>query len=335
MSDLQLERSVLEAKERDELFAIAAALGESPPARTKKADLVSQILQVTGVESAPAPAEKARRARTRRTKDEAAVETPQQLALPEDGAPAPSTALATGAAPAPSTNGHRAGLGPAVAPRGARARAASSLEDGGAGPRPDADAGDGAGAATVAGGSAGVAVPAPTDGEPSGEAPPSELVAREAREPREAREAREARDAPPGDGLQPFQRGDYGRGRTDGDVGLGNNRRRRRRNRDKPSRAPEREMVAAPEVPYSGELVTCSGLLDLREEGYGFLRTNGYLASSSDVYVSITQVRRFGLRKGDFVEGAYRPAASNEKYPALVRVDSVSGLQPDDARNRP
>ena len=50
MSDLQLERSVLEAKERDELFAIALALGTSPAARTKKADLVSHILQVTGVE---------------------------------------------------------------------------------------------------------------------------------------------------------------------------------------------------------------------------------------------------------------------------------------------
>ena len=51
MSDVQLERSVLEAKERDELFAIALALGTSPAARTKKADLVSHILQVTGVEA--------------------------------------------------------------------------------------------------------------------------------------------------------------------------------------------------------------------------------------------------------------------------------------------
>ena len=71
MSDLQLERSVLEAKERDELFAIALALGASPAARTKKADLVSHILQVTGVEedatpTAEPPAEKPRRARSRR-----------------------------------------------------------------------------------------------------------------------------------------------------------------------------------------------------------------------------------------------------------------------------
>ena len=71
MSDLQLERSVLEAKERDELFAIALALGASPAARTKKADLVSHILQVTGVEedatsTAEPTAEKPRRARSRR-----------------------------------------------------------------------------------------------------------------------------------------------------------------------------------------------------------------------------------------------------------------------------
>ena len=69
MSDLQLERSVLEAKERDELFAIALALGTSPAARTKKADLVSHILQVTGVdgEAPPPVAEKPRRSRSTRS----------------------------------------------------------------------------------------------------------------------------------------------------------------------------------------------------------------------------------------------------------------------------
>jgi transcription termination factor Rho len=53
------------------------------------------------------------------------------------------------------------------------------------------------------------------------------------------------------------------------------------------------------------------------------------------VYVSISQVRRFALRKGDRIEGAARPAGGNEKYPALLRIDSVSGLTPDDARSRP
>ena len=77
------------------------------------------------------------------------------------------------------------------------------------------------------------------------------------------------------------------------------------------------------------------GLLDLRDEGYGFLRTNGYLAGPRDVYVSLSQVRRFGLRKGDVVKGASRPAGSTEKYPALLRIDTVNDMTVEEARNRP
>ena len=61
----------------------------------------------------------------------------------------------------------------------------------------------------------------------------------------------------------------------------------------------------------------------------------GYLAGRNDAYVSASQVRRFGLRKGDFVKGATRPPASSEKYPALVRVDLINGQTPDEARSRP
>ena len=76
------------------------------------------------------------------------------------------------------------------------------------------------------------------------------------------------------------------------------------------------------------------GLLDLRDEGYGFLRCDGYLPSVKDVYVSISQARRFALRKGDYLEGACRPAGNTEKFPALLRIDMVSGLDPEEARNR-
>ena len=58
---------------------------------------------------------------------------------------------------------------------------------------------------------------------------------------------------------------------------------------------------------YSGEPIEIEGLLDLRDEGYGFLRTSGYLPGRNDVYVSASQVRRFALRKGDYVKGATRP----------------------------
>jgi transcription termination factor Rho len=114
-----------------------------------------------------------------------------------------------------------------------------------------------------------------------------------------------------------------------------NNRsRRNRRNRNGRERFGGEAMPNA-DQPYAGELVEIEGLLDLRDDGYGFLRTKGYHASPNDVYVSINQVRRYHLRKGDSVVGGFRPAASNEKYPALLRVDSVAGLDPEVARLRP
>ncbi|MDP9453710.1 MAG: transcription termination factor Rho, partial [Actinomycetota bacterium] len=125
-------------------------------------------------------------------------------------------------------------------------------------------------------------------------------------------------DAPAGDG-------------TDGGEG---NRRRRRRGRDRG----QGERVLGDqrsEESWSGEQVACSGLLDLRDEGYGFLRTKGYLASKDDVYVSVKQVRQFGLRKGDHLTGASRPANRTEKNPALLRVDQVNGRDPEEARRRP
>ena len=110
--------------------------------------------------------------------------------------------------------------------------------------------------------------------------------------------------------------------------------RRNRRNRNGRERFPTEVMPGA-DQPYSGELLDVEGLLDLRDDGYGFLRSRGYHPSPQDVYVSINQVRRYGLRKGDTVTGGYRPAGSNEKYPALLRVDTVAGFDPEIAKLRP
>jgi transcription termination factor Rho len=115
--------------------------------------------------------------------------------------------------------------------------------------------------------------------------------------------------------------------REDGEPG---NRRRRRRGRDR-DRERERER---PEE-FSGEPVEVSGLLDLRDDGYGFLRLKQFLPSRDDVYVSVKQVRQFGLRRGDHITGASRPASRNEKNPALLRIDLVNGEDPELARNRP
>lgn len=80
--------------------------------------------------------------------------------------------------------------------------------------------------------------------------------------------------------------------------------------------------------------IEVEGILDLLPEGYGFLRTRGYLASPDDVYVSMSTIRRNKLRRGDFLSGQVRPARETEKYGALHRLDSVNGATPEEARNR-
>src|SRR5919112_1969761 len=78
-----------------------------------------------------------------------------------------------------------------------------------------------------------------------------------------------------------------------------------------------------------------SGILDVVDEGFGFLRRHGLLPSPEDVYVSSSQVRRFGLRIGDRVAGAVRAPREQEKYWGLLRVDSVNGVDIETARRRP
>ena len=116
--------------------------------------------------------------------------------------------------------------------------------------------------------------------------------------------------------------------RRDRDDGPDGNRRRRRR-RGRGGGGPYQDDV--PE----GELEVREGLLDILPEGYGFLRVTGYVPGEKDVYVSASQVRKFGLRKGDLIAGPIRPPRSQEKFPALVRIDSANGMTSDEARNRP
>ncbi|HEX8025999.1 MAG TPA: transcription termination factor Rho, partial [Candidatus Limnocylindrales bacterium] len=82
-------------------------------------------------------------------------------------------------------------------------------------------------------------------------------------------------------------------------------------------------------------LAYATGILDVVDEGYGFMRRHGLLPSHEDVYVSSSQVRRFGLRIGDRVSGAVRAPREQEKYWGLLRVDSVNGVDIETARSRP
>jgi len=78
-----------------------------------------------------------------------------------------------------------------------------------------------------------------------------------------------------------------------------------------------------------------AGILDVVEDGYGFMRRRGLMPSPDDIYVSSSHVRRFGLRAGDRVAGIPRQPKKGEKYWGLVRVETVNGMDPNDARRRP
>ncbi len=104
------------------------------------------------------------------------------------------------------------------------------------------------------------------------------------------------------------------------------NRRRRRRGRGR-----DRDDMIEP---VTNEPVDVAGILDLRDDGYGFIRVDGLLPSKDDVYVPVKLVRQFGLRRGDLVTGTARPANRNEKNPALAEVESVNGRQADDLGER-
>ncbi len=296
-AEQQLERSVLERKEREELRAIAEAMALDTNSRSKKADIIDQILRAAGVDA--------------------------------DGATSTN-----GAVPAKPRS------------RAAGTRAAATV-DSELTPTEAPTNGD---SAEHANGSAPVASAEPSEGPEASEKTSS--AAEEATGDSVATVTQPDRTGParqnssgqggPGQSRQNAQQPQHSQaGGNPNDPANRRGRRRRGRERTGPGGGGgggggERELQGGgQEAQYQGELVPVSGLLDLRDEGYGFVRAEGYLPSARDVYVSISQARRFALRKGDYVEGASRPAASNEKFPALIRIDTVSGLSPDDARNRP
>ncbi len=77
-----------------------------------------------------------------------------------------------------------------------------------------------------------------------------------------------------------------------------------------------------------------TGILDVLPDGFGFLRTKGYSQSKGDVYISTSQIKRFNLRRGDFIVGQIRPARDGEKYPAMVRIETVNGSEPQKGQRR-
>jgi transcription termination factor Rho len=163
---------------------------------------------------------------------------------------------------------------------------------------------------------------------------------------RNGRNDRSNRDAPRDGNRSDGNRSDGNRTEPrndeDDDDFEGGRGRRGRRYRDRNRRGGnatgrDRFDQGEPTVGEDDVLLPVAGILDVLDS-YAFVRTSGYLTGPNDVYVSLSQVRRHGLRRGDAITGAVRQPREGErkdKYNALVRLDSVNGLDPEQARDRP
>ncbi|MEU9989912.1 transcription termination factor Rho [Streptomyces sp. NPDC048045] len=144
---------------------------------------------------------------------------------------------------------------------------------------------------------------------------------------------RQPQGQPQGGGRQ-----DRNAGPQDDDDFEGGRRGRRGRYRDRRGRRGRDEIGGAePQLAEDDVLIPVAGILDILDN-YAFIRTSGYLPGPNDVYVSLAQVRKNGLRKGDHLTGAVRQPKDGErreKFNALVRLDSVNGMAPEHGRGRP
>ncbi len=297
-----LEQSVLESKDKDQLLAIAKALGVKASSRTKKSDIIDQILESTGG-SAPAVA-----------------------------AVVVDAVAANGSATAPVTvngsNGDAAAPPPPEPVLFDEPPAEWEL----AGDHDTAPTGDGAtheGIAAAISEAVDEVTAAANDGLVS--TPAGHTADGERRQDRQP-----GRQQVGGD-----RQGGRQSGTDGGEDGEGRNRRRRRRRKggtrgvDGPQGDDAGALEGEPSEDVTNEPVEVSGYLDMRDEGYGFVRVKGYLASRDDAYIPVKLARQYGLRKGDHITGMSRPAARNEKNPALLEVRTVNGGDPEAAKRRP
>ncbi len=376
MEGIGLDLQVLEKKDKDELLAIATAMGQKVSARNKKADILQAIVTAGDPTTArpaggdsPAPV-----GGTDTAKQEEKAAAPDIAA--HSGADSGGKTLVPGrvidavgqdsVAPARRARPPKAldeDLGAAAqADSAAAAAAASSSEEppewsprGSAGngsriirstrtagdPDSDADTPASPVAAKVSAGSAQSQQAQSDSAKASNGAAPAAAsgVAADAPARSEARDS--ARPPRQGQqGQQGGQQGQQGQQRNQGQAGQGQqwrdnesrNPKKRRRGRD---RDRQREWEDRADQPFEGEPVPVAGLVDLRDDGFGFLRTKGYLGANADCYIPTALARRMGLRKGDHITGGSRPQTNNEKYPGLLQVDTVNGLDPEVARRRP
>ena len=383
MSEPTFDRATLDGKDRDQLQAIASAIGVKGVSRLKKADLVAAIVGSPSVSSVPST----RSTASVRAASSAHIGDP--ASAPASGTASPTAEIAAGSNRVDGPKRIRSARGSEPDPLvSVVAEQASQSAEPGSGDEPPVIVRPRRSSESL--GAKPSAAPARTSSQPTGSAsapaPAHGAVASSSTEP-SVTHSSVARDAGAGVGIssesgssdraqstqnaqsirasQPAvstapttsnadvavvptpadlvdpQRGTgngnggaggenrNGEDWADGDPRKGRRNRRRGRNRDGRDGLPESESI-----PVQGDLIDVAGLLDLRDDGYGFLRSGGFHPGRHDAYVSASQVRKFSLRKGDHIRGAVRPATSTERYPALVRVDAINDLGPEEARGR-
>ena len=330
--------------------ALAAEGAEAPAAPAKKTTRRRAAAKPADEAASPAATEaptaeeapKPRRTRARKTPEPAAEE---------------GMAAATDAAPATSETSEEA-----PKPRRARTRKAAS--------EPAADAEEKApqakepeGAEASAAGAGKSEAPAPADAPESKEAPRRERTTTTVIRRRDREERRQNQSGQNGQG-----QGKNGQNKQNAQNSQGGkkNKKNRHENRNRepqPSVSKEeltelkvvdlRARAAEAGVDAAGlkkaELVDAiyeavckaegftevTGVLDIMGDGYGFLRTSGYLPGENDIYVGLATIRKNGLRKGDMVTGTTRPARPNDKFAALQKVSAVNGMAPEIMALRP
>ena len=291
-----VDRSVLEGKAVSELKQIAKSM-DLKVTGLKKAEIVERIAGGSRNGGSSAPSRK-----PREKAPAAAPAAPEKPAAPSDGAPARQAGPFSEAKPSDGKPAAEASQSSEAKPSSeSPAQPSSAVRDEGAVDE--------------------------RDRRPDDQNRRRRPQGRENRSrPREKAEPRDGRDNRGGGG------GGGGGGADRGDRG-----RRRRRGRGGGAPVPhymreERWDELEAEDDPNAEVRT--GVLDLLPEGYGFLRTSGYLPGDKDVYVSVSQVRRFHLRKGDEVRGSVRSPKESEKYQALLKIHSINGKPPEEVQNR-
>jgi transcription termination factor Rho len=336
----------LSSKKLAELQAMASELGVKGTSRMRKNDLADAIRSRRGGSPAQATADApATRRRTAPSADQTSPATSPVAATAPVAAAAEAPTVRTDAPAESGQRRQRRATRPTGTTADAAPVAAGDPEGNGSAPRSDDRA---ARLAELAD-----AVAAPRERSPrerqSDRAQDERTVEREDRSGADQQQDRQG-------GTRQGQRhgGDQGgpdRSGADGERGSRRRRGRDRgrdRKRNRPGRGPGAPDVQEDvDVREDDVLLPVAGVLDIHDN-YAFVRTSGYLPGDNDVYVSMNQVKKNGLRRGDAVVGAIRqpregeepPAGGSSKNPrnkfsALVRLDTVNGATPDEARQRP